>query len=84
MDVDLKNVLNNMFQAIGQEISLTSFSYTSPRNNIYRSVKFSFDSMQNPSVWNDLLTKFSGLKINMIKYNPDTGVWEYEGAIYAL
>lgn len=25
MDVDLKNVLNNMFQAIGQEISLTSF-----------------------------------------------------------
>ena len=73
-----------MFQAIGQEISLTSFSYTSPRNNIYRSVKFSFDSMQNPSVWNDLLTKFSGLEIKNIKYTPSNETWEYEGIIYAL
>lgn len=84
MDVDLKNVLNNMFQAIGQKISLTSFSYTSPRKNIYRSVKFSFDSMQNPSVWNDLLTKFSGLEINNIKYDVTSKKWHYEGAIYVL
>ena len=83
-DVDLKNVLNNMFQSIGQDISLNSFSYTSPRNNVYRSVQFSFDSMQNPTVWNKLLTKFSGLEINNIKYDVNSKMWHYEGAIYVF
>ncbi len=84
MGVDLKNVLNNMFQAIGQDISLQSFSYTSPRKNVYRSIKFQFRSLQNPSVWNDLLIKFSGLEINSIKYDVNTKQWHYEGAIYVL
>ncbi len=84
MGVDLKNVLNNMFQAIGQDISLQSFSYTSPRKNVYRSIKFRFKSLQNPSVWNDLLIKFSGLEINNIKYDVNTKQWHYEGAIYVL
>ena len=35
-------------------------------------------------VWKDLLTKFSGLEIIMIKYNKDGEKWDYEGAIYAL
>ena len=82
--VDLMNVINDLFQAIGQQITLTSFSYTSPRNNIYRSVQFSFTSKQNPMVWNDLLTKFSGLEINNIKYDVTSENWQYEGAIYAL
>ena len=84
MGVDLKNVLNNMFQAIGQNIILQSFSYTSPRKNVYRSVKFQFDSLQNPEVWNELLTKFSGLEINNIKYDVNLKKWHYEGAIYVL
>lgn len=82
--LDLKINLNEFFQSIDQEVSLSDEVYTSPQQNVYRSVKFQFSSNYNPKVWSTLLTKFSGLKINMIKYNPDTGVWEYEGAIYAL
>lgn len=82
--VDLMNVINDLFQAIGQPVALTTFSYTSPRNNIYRSVKFNFTSKQNPTIWNDLLTKFSGLEINNIKYDLTSEDWQYEGAIYAL
>ena len=83
-DVDLKNVLNNMFQSIGQPVNLNSFSYTSPRNNVYRSVQFTFDSVQNPISWNKLLTKFSGLEINNIKYDISSKMWHYEGAIYVF
>lgn len=83
-DVDLKNTLNNMFQAIGMPVSLSNFSFVSPENNVYKSVKFSFSSTYNPLVWNDLLTKFSGLEITMIQYIIGSDTWVYEGAIYAL
>ena len=83
-DIDMKNTLNNLFQAIGQNVSLSSFAYTSPEQNVYRSVQFKFTSIHNPSVWNDLLIKFSGLDITMIRYNTGNKTWEYEGAIYVL
>lgn len=83
-DIDLKNTLNNLFQSIGQKVSLSSFAYTSPEQNVYRSVQFKFSSIHNPSVWNDLLIKFSGLDITMIRYNTRDKTWEYEGAIYVL
>lgn len=82
--IDLKINLNEFFQSIDQKVTLTDDVYTSPQNNVYRSVKFKFSSNYNPRVWSTLLTKFSGLKINVIKYKPDTGEWDYEGAIYAL
>ena len=82
--VDLKNILNDFFQSIGQSIGLSDYTYTSPQQNVYRSVKFKFSSNYNPRIWSNILTKFSGLEINSIKYNPATGVWDYEGAIYAL
>lgn len=82
--MDIKINLNEFFQATDQSVSLSEEVYTSPQKNVYRMVKFRFSSNYNPTVWVDLLTKFSGLKINYIKYNPDTSVWEYEGAIYAL
>lgn len=82
--VDLKNMLNDFFQSIGQTVSLTDYTYTSPQQNVYRSVKFKFSSGYNPLIWSNLLTKFSGLEMNSIKYNPDSAVWDYEGAIYAL
>lgn len=82
--VDLKNNLNDFFQSIGQAVSLTDYTYTSPQQNVYKSVKFKFSSGYNPRIWSGLLTKFSGLEMNSIKYNPETGVWDYEGAIYAL
>lgn len=83
-DVDLKNTLNNMFQSIDQTVNLTSFSFTSQQGNVYRSVRFRFTSGNNPTVWDELLTKFSGLEITMIKYNTSSETWEYEGAIYVL
>lgn len=81
---DLKVLLNNIFQSLGQNVTLTSFSYISPQNNTYKSVKFTFKSNNNPLVWKDLLTKFSGLDITMIKYNVSDDTWDYEGAIYVL
>ncbi len=82
--MDLKINLNEFFQSIDQKVALNDEVYTSPQQNVYRSVKFKFSSNYNPKVWSNLLTKFSGLTINLIMYNPETGVWEYEGAIYAL
>lgn len=81
---ELKNELNNFFQSIGQEVGLSDYTYTTPQQNVYRSVKFKFSSSYNPIRWRDLLTKFSGLEMSTIQYNPDNGEWNYEGAIYAL
>ena len=82
--MDLKININEFFQSIGQEVSLSEDVYTSPQNNVYRLLKFSFTSEQNPTVWSSLLAKFTGLKIDVIKYTPRDSVWGYEGAIYAL
>jgi hypothetical protein len=82
--VDLRNTLNDLFQALGQKVSLIEDSYKSPENNVYRFLKFKFSSYNNPIVWNDLLTKFSGLSVTSIKYNLRNETWDYEGAIYAL
>ena len=51
---------------------------------IFRSLRFTFDSRHEPMVWMKLLTKYSGLTIKMITYNPASDVWHYEGAIYVL
>lgn len=80
--VELRETLNNLFQSIGQSVSLSDGSFTSPEKNIYRFVGFKFSSRYNPLVWSDLLIKFSGLDIKMINYDGE--VWTYEGAIYAL
>jgi len=82
--MDIKLNLNDLFQSIDHSINLIDNVYTSPQNNIYRSIRFTFSSNYNPVIWSEMLTKFSGLEINTIKYNTATGVWEYEGAIYAL
>lgn len=78
----LRETLNNLFQSIGQSVTLTNGSFTSPEKNTYRFISFRFSSRYNPLVWNDLLIKFSGLDIKMINYDGE--VWTYEGAIYAL
>jgi len=80
--VELRETLNNLFQSIGQSVSLSDGSFTSPEKNIYRFIGFKFSSRYNPLVWSDLLIKFSGLDIKMINYDGE--IWTYEGAIYAL
>ena len=83
-DAVLKNELNELGQSLGMKFSLSSASVTSPQRNVYRHVKFKFNSTFKPHMWKDLLTKFSGLEINSIKYNPETKVWDYEGVIYVF
>ena len=82
--VDLVNTLNDLFQAIQMPITMSEEKWTSPKKNVYSSIKFSFYSKHDPLQWLDLLTKFSGLKITTIKYDTNNNNWYYEGAIYVL
>lgn len=50
----------------------------------FKALKFSFTSIHDPLVWSNLLTKYSGLEIRLIKYSPSDNSWHYEGAIYVL
>lgn len=81
---EIRNMMNNLFQSIDQTISMSDYTYTSPKQKVYKAIKFKFSSGYNPQIWSNLLTDFSGLEINSIQYDPASGVWSYEGAIYAL
>ena len=83
-DAELKNQINELFQSLGLSISMKSVTETSPQKNIYRRVEFSFSSPYKPHVWSEILTKFSGLQINSIKYKTMSKVWTYEGVIYVF
>ena len=83
-NTDLVNTLNDLFQAIQMSITMTSETWTSPQNNVYKSLKFGFTSNHDPLQWIDLLINFSGLRITTIKYDINQRVWSYEGAIYVL
>ena len=96
--IDLRNEINDLFQSLGLQISLSeeTSQVSAPASmakgpgarpaagQIFRKLRFSFNSDYNPLHWAELLTKYSGLEITMIKYNPDSDVWSYEGAIYVL
>ncbi len=96
---DLRNAINNEFQSMGLQVSLAEESQTikssapaagkgpaaqAARSVTVRALKFTFNSPHNPSVWADMLTKYSGLEIRMITYSPVNNTWHYEGAIYVL
>lgn len=93
-DVDLKNIINDLFQSLDMGIALSDKTETvnvpspdprtPPKKVTYRLVGFSFSSMQNPLKWQDVLTKFSGLTITNIRYDTTSAMWQYEGAIYVL
>ncbi|MBQ8661770.1 MAG: type 4b pilus protein PilO2 [Alphaproteobacteria bacterium] len=82
--IDLQNKLNDEFQSLGLDISLSVEAETSATGKVYRKIKFSFSSDYNPTTWTEMLTKYSGLKINIISYSPSENKWHYEGAIYVL
>ncbi len=81
---DLINTLNDLSQSIQMPFGISPQTTTSPQQNVYKSVKISFSSKHDPLVWRDILTKFSGFTINVIKYDVHANTWYYEGAIYAL
>lgn len=82
--IDLTNILNDTFQSIGQNISISQSAYTSPQGSVYRMLNFKFSSAYNPLTWTEMLTKYSGLEIKVIKYSPTNKIWDYEGTIYVL
>ncbi len=77
---ELRNMINDLFQALNLSISLSTGKVTSG-GKVYNTLNFRINSTYDPNVWKEMLTKFSGLKINNIRYNK--GVWNYEGTIYA-
>lgn len=76
---ELRAMINDLFQTLNLSISLTSGS-EKVGNKVYKFLNFRMDSQYDPEVWKQMLTKFSGLKVNNIRYNQ--GVWNYEGTIY--
>ncbi len=77
--VELRNMINDLFQTLNLSISLANGSVRLG-DKTYSYIKFKMNSKYDPEVWKTLLTKFSGLQINTILYNK--GTWNYEGTIY--
>lgn len=96
MIYELREELNNIFQAIKMPISLTDERAQVQRINTatglgtkvvaqggtYPKLRFSFTSEQEPSEWMSLFDKFSGLEVTSVVYNPENNTWLYEGQIY--
>lgn len=82
--VDLVNTINDLFQGLQLSISMSSQTWTSPQNNVYKSVRFSLSSKYDPKQWVDIFKRFSGLTISGVKYEVNSNTWYYEGAIYVL
>ena len=76
---ELRNIINDLFQAINLSIKLDDGT-VSYEGKSYKILKYSINSMYEPNIWKEMLTKFSGLRVNNIRYN--SGVWNYEGTIY--
>lgn len=76
---ELRNMINDLFQTLNMTISLSN-GKVKAGSKIYEALNFKINSRYDPEVWKPMLTKFSGLKINNIRYNG--GVWNYEGTIY--
>ena len=76
---ELRNMLNDLFQALNLTVRLSD-EKVSVGGKVYYSLNFVINSKYDPNIWKEMLTKFSGLKINNIRYN--NGVWNYEGTIY--
>lgn len=77
--VELRNMVNDLFQTLNMTISLTD-GQLKAGSKVYHFVNFRINSKYDPEIWQTMLTKFSGLKVNNIRYN--NGVWNYEGTIY--
>jgi hypothetical protein len=77
--MELRNMLNDLFQSLNLEVHLTD-GQINLGDKVYRFINFYINSRYDPEIWKPMLTKFSGLKVNNIRYS--NGVWNYEGTIY--
>lgn len=76
---ELRNQINDLFQSLNLSINLSEGSVKAG-DKVYKYLGFKINSPYDPDVWKPLLTKFSGLKVNNIRYG--NGTWNYEGIIY--
>lgn len=76
---ELRNLINDLFQALNMSISLGN-GQVKAGNKVYKYLTFKINSTYDPEIWERMLTKFSGLTVNNIRYN--NGTWNYEGTIY--
>ena len=81
---ELTNIINDLNQTLGTNITMTEKSWVSPRGTSYNIMGFSVSSNNDPLNWIELLMKFSGLTINTVKYDINSRTWQYEGEIYEL
>ena len=89
---DMLQFINDTFQAIDQTIALSSITLPALNSDAkgvdktpkYKALKFNFVSKHNPVIWSELLTKFSGIEVHNIKYDPTNKTWGYEGLIHVL
>ena len=79
---DLINVLNDINQSLGINISFGTKTWMSPRGTKYKQMSYSISSNNDPLIWSDLLMKFSGLTVDTITYDINSGIWTYKGEIY--
>jgi hypothetical protein len=76
---ELRNQINDLFQSLNLSISLSD-GKTKVGDKVYQYLTYKINSRYDPEICKPMLTKFSGLKINTIRYN--NGTWNYEGIIY--
>lgn len=76
---ELRNLINDLFQALNMTITLGN-GQVKVGDKVYNYLTFRINSTYDPEIWERMLTKFSGLTVNNIRYN--NGTWNYEGTIY--
>ncbi len=89
LSADMQNEINDLFQSLGQPISLSAQSTGGDdakknKGQNFKFLRYRFTSTHNPGVWKQILNTIPGLSITSIIYSPHSGVWEYEGDIYVL
>ena len=81
---DLVNTINDLNQTLDINISIAPKTWVSPRGTTYKLMTFSVTSNNDPLIWSDLLMKFSGLTVDTITYDINSGNWTYKGEIYEV
>lgn len=95
----IRRELTDISQALSLPITMTNGQVSGPTPpppapgqpaqpaKVYQYLTFSFTSSMDPPAWESFFSKFAGLEITRIQYNPRsesalTNNWTYEGRIY--
>lgn len=81
---DLINIINDLNQTLNINIGYTPKVWVSPRGTKFKLLSYTISSNNDPLIWSDLLMKFSGLTVDTITYDINSGNWTYKGEIYEI